>query len=141
MSVCPPQRPGAMPPGQPPRPPGRGPNGPNGPGGPGGPPPPPPSGQTGPPRPPMPPRPRISARRRTIGASFGALPVSNLVVLEVGVAVGLILLAINLNLKWVALGIAVVALLIAAIRWHGRWFTQWVGLTMRYAFRSHEETV
>ena len=59
----------------------------------------------------MPPRPRISARRRTIGASLGVLPVSNLVVLEVGVAIGLILLAINLNLKWVALGIAANAIL------------------------------
>jgi len=85
----------------------------------------------------MPPRPKISARRRTSGASLGALPVSNLVVLEVGVAIGLILLAINLNLKWVAAGIAGAALLIAGIRWHGRWFTQWVGLTVRYAFRSH----
>jgi type VII secretion protein EccE len=58
-------------------------------------------------------------------------------VLEVGVAIGLVLLAINLNLKWVALGIAVAALLVAGLRWHGRWFTQWVGLTIRYAFRSH----
>jgi len=85
----------------------------------------------------MPPRPKISARRRTSGASLGSLPVSNLIVLEVGVAVGLILLAINLNLKWVALGIAVLALLIAGIRWHGRWFTQWLGLTVRYAVRAH----
>lgn len=79
----------------------------------------------------------ISARRRANGASLGALPVSNLVVLEVGVAIGLVLLAIDLDLKWVAIGIAGLALLIAFIRWHGRWFTQWVGLTVRYTFRSH----
>jgi type VII secretion protein EccE len=85
----------------------------------------------------MPPRPRISARRRTNGASLGSLPVANLVVLEVGVAIGLVLLAIDLKLKWVAIGVAAAALLVAFIRWHGRWFTQWVGLTLRYAFRSH----
>jgi type VII secretion protein EccE len=79
----------------------------------------------------------ISARRRTSGASLGALPVANLVVLEVGVAIGLVLLAIDLKLKFVAIGVAAAALLMAFIRWHGRWFTQWIGLTTRYTFRSH----
>ncbi len=62
---------------------------------------------------------------------------SNLVVLEVGVAIGLVLLAIDLELKWIAIGIAGLALLVAFLRWHGRWFTQWIGLTVRYTFRSH----
>jgi type VII secretion protein EccE len=79
----------------------------------------------------------MSARRRTSGASLGALPVANVVVLEVGVAIGLLLLAIDLELKWVAIGVAVFALLVAFLRWNGRWFTQWIGLTLRYAFRSH----
>lgn len=79
----------------------------------------------------------MSARRRTRGASLGALPVMNLVVLEVAFAIGLILLAINIKLVYVAIGITVVGLLVALIRWKGRWFTQWIGLTMRYAFRSH----
>jgi len=79
----------------------------------------------------------MSARRRTSGASLGALPVANVVVLEVGVAIGLLLLAIDLELKWVAVGVAVFALLVAFLRWNGRWFTQWIGLTLRYAFRSH----
>jgi type VII secretion protein EccE len=79
----------------------------------------------------------MSARRRTRGASLGALPVANLVMLEVAVAIGLVLLAINTKLVYVAIGIAVVGLLVAAIRWRGRWFTQWIGLTIRYAFRSH----
>jgi type VII secretion protein EccE len=72
-----------------------------------------------------------------MGASLGVLPVSNLVVLEIGVAIGLVLLAVDLRLKWVAIGVAVVALLIAFTRWNGRWFTQWAGLTARYAFRTH----
>lgn len=79
----------------------------------------------------------VSARRRTNGASLGALPVANLVVLEIGVAIGLVLLAIDLELKYVAIGVAVVALAIAFTRWRGRWFTQWVGLTARYTVRSH----
>ncbi|HEX4723370.1 MAG TPA: type VII secretion protein EccE [Pseudonocardiaceae bacterium] len=84
----------------------------------------------------------ITARRRTIGASLGALPVANVVVIEVGLAVGLILLAIDVKkLLYVATGVVVVALLIAFLRWSGRWFTQWVGLTLRYSFRTHVRTV
>jgi type VII secretion protein EccE len=79
----------------------------------------------------------MSARRRTRGSSLGSLPVANVVVLEVAFAIGLILLAIDIDLVYVAIGITVVGLLVAAIRWRGRWFTQWIGLTMRYAFRSH----
>lgn len=79
----------------------------------------------------------MSARRRTRGASLGSLPVSNLVMLEVAVAIGLVLLAINTKLVYVAIGIAVVGLVVALLRWRGRWFTQWIGLTIRYAFRSH----
>lgn len=62
----------------------------------------------------------------------------NLVVLEVGVAIGLILLAINKSLLYVGIGVAGAALLIAIIRWRGKWFTQWFGLTLRYLFRSHD---
>lgn len=83
----------------------------------------------------------ITARRRTIGASLGALPVTNLVVIEVGLAVGLILIAINLKMVYVGIGVLAVALLIALLRWSGRWFTQWVRLTVRYTFRSHVRTV
>jgi ESX secretion system protein EccE len=79
----------------------------------------------------------VSARRRTSGASLGVLPVTNLVVVEVAFAIGLILLAINIDLVYVSIGILVVGLVIAAIRSRGRWFTQWIALTIRYAFRSH----
>ena len=76
-------------------------------------------------------------RRRTNGASLGALPVSNLVVLEVGIAISLVLLAVDLGLRWAAIGLAAAAVLIAFLRWRGRWFTQWLGLTARYLCRSH----
>jgi type VII secretion protein EccE len=85
----------------------------------------------------------ITARRRTIGASLGALPVANLVVIEVGLAVGLIVLAVGRTMMMVYAGglILVIALIIALLRWSGRWFTQWVQLTLRYMFRSHTRTV
>lgn len=79
----------------------------------------------------------MSARRRTRGSSLGSLPVSNLVVLEVAFAIGLILLAINADLVYVSIGITAIGLLVAAIRWKGRWFTQWIGVILRYAFRAH----
>ncbi len=70
--------------------------------------------------------------------NLGFLPVVNLVVLEVGLAVGLILLAINESLLYVAIGVLAVALVLAFLRWRGKWFTQWVGLTTRYTFRTHD---
>ncbi|RSN57516.1 type VII secretion protein EccE [Amycolatopsis sp. WAC 04182] len=78
------------------------------------------------------------ARRRTGGINLGPLPVANLVVLELGLAIGLVLLAIDMKMKWIAIGVLAFAIIIAFLRWGGRWFTQWAGLTMRYTFRSHD---
>ncbi|RSN50329.1 type VII secretion protein EccE [Amycolatopsis sp. WAC 04197] len=78
------------------------------------------------------------ARRRTGGINLGPLPVANLVVLELGLAVGLVLLAIDMKLKYIAIGVLGFAIIVAFLRWGGRWFTQWAGLTMRYMFRSHD---
>ncbi|MER7115303.1 type VII secretion protein EccE [Saccharomonospora azurea] len=72
------------------------------------------------------------------GANFGPLPVANLVLLEIGLAIGLILIAINQSLVYVAMGVAGVMLILAFLRWGGQWFTQWAGLTARYALRSHD---
>jgi type VII secretion protein EccE len=78
------------------------------------------------------------ARRRRLGASLGPLPVGNVIVLEIGLAIGLVLLTINKSLLYVGAGVLVVALIIAILRWRGKWFTQWVGLTLRYRFRTHD---
>ena len=67
--------------------------------------------------------------------TLGALPVSNLVLIEIGLAIGLIVLAINDKLLYEAGGVFVLGLIFAFLRWRGRWFTQWVGLTLRYTFR------
>lgn len=69
---------------------------------------------------------------------LGPLPVGNVVVLEVGLAIGLVLLTISKSLLYVGAGVLVVALIISILRWRGQWFTQWAGLTMRYSFRSHD---
>ncbi|NUT98528.1 MAG: type VII secretion protein EccE [Saccharothrix sp.] len=89
----------------------------------------------------------LRARRRATGASLGSLPVANLVVLEVGVAVGLILIAIGATgekvapgLLYTAGGIVLVALILAFTRSRGRWLTQWIGLVVRYNLRSHSRS-
>ncbi len=79
------------------------------------------------------------ARRRREGVSFGPFPVANLVVLEIGIAIGLVLLAIDTKLMYVGAAIAVLGLIFALIRWRGRWLTQWVGLTTGYALRGHSK--
>jgi type VII secretion protein EccE len=79
----------------------------------------------------------MRARRRAVGASLGAMPVSNLVVLELGVAIGLVLLAIDLTLLPTAIAVSASAVLVSLTRWRGRWLTQWIGLTTRYLLRSH----
>lgn len=61
-----------------------------------------------------------------------------MVVLEVGFAIGLILLAIDSRLLYVGAGVLGVALIIAILRWRGQWFTQWIRLTLRYSFRTHD---
>ncbi|MEY7974438.1 type VII secretion protein EccE [Saccharomonospora xinjiangensis] len=75
------------------------------------------------------------------GANFGPVPVTNLVLLELGLAIGLVLIAIDESLLYVAVGVAGVMLILAFLRWGGQWFTQWAGLTARYAFRSHDRVV
>ncbi|MCP2333451.1 type VII secretion protein EccE [Actinoalloteichus cyanogriseus DSM 43889] len=78
-----------------------------------------------------------SARRRATGASLGPLPVTNVVVLEVGLAVGLLLLAVSTSLWPASAAVLLVALVVAFTRWKGRWLTQWTKLTLGYAARSH----
>lgn len=80
---------------------------------------------------------RIRARRRTLGASLGAMPAANIVVIEVGLAIGLILLLIDPVLWPGSVGVAALALIIALLRRRGRWFTQWFGLVLEYRSRNH----
>ncbi|AOS65774.1 type VII secretion protein EccE [Actinoalloteichus hymeniacidonis] len=72
-----------------------------------------------------------------MGPSLGAFPVANLVVLEVGLAIGLLIMAIEITLWPVSAGVLVIAMAIAFTRWRGRWVVEWTGLTLRYLARSH----
>lgn len=67
-------------------------------------------------------------------------PVMNLVVIEIGLAIGLVLIAALRNKAslFIAIGIVLIAAAFALLRWRGQWFTQWLGLETRYALRSHD---
>ncbi|GAA4860097.1 type VII secretion protein EccE [Saccharopolyspora cebuensis] len=85
-----------------------------------------------------PPRARIRARRRRLnGVTLGGIPAANIVLIEVGLAIGLVLVLINPMLWPASAGVALVALIIALLRRRGRWFTQWFGLVLEYRGRSH----
>ncbi|MGH3902377.1 MAG: type VII secretion protein EccE [Pseudonocardiaceae bacterium] len=60
----------------------------------------------------------------------------NLVLLEIGLAIGLALLAVDTALWWAALGMLLIAAPLALGRWRGRWLVLWVQLTARYLARS-----
>lgn len=93
-----------------------------------------------PPPQPKPPTVVGSAHRNATNMNLFGLPVMNLVLIEIGVAIGAVLIA-AMRTKvsvFIAIGIVVVAMIFALLRWRGQWFTQWLGLEMRYALRSHD---
>lgn len=78
------------------------------------------------------------ARLRSTGKTLFGLPMVNVALLETGLAIGLVLIAVNTALLYVAIGVAAVALILAFLRVGGQWFTQWLGLTTRFRMRSHD---
>ena len=98
----------------------------------------------------MPPRPVGRVRRRSAGVSLGSLPVSNVVTIEVGLAIALLVLtivgvktsagALNVVSVSIAGAVLLIALILAFTRSRGRWLTQWIGVRLRYNFRSHGRT-
>jgi type VII secretion protein EccE len=82
-------------------------------------------------------RTRIRARRRSTGAALLGIPVANIVVIEVGLTIALILAVINPILLPGSGAVVLVALIVALSRRRGRWFTNWFGLLMEYRGRSH----
>lgn len=81
---------------------------------------------------------KIRARRRRLnGVTLLGIPAANLVLIEVGLAIGLIIVILEPSLWPVAIGVAAFALLIALLRRRGRWFTQWFGLVLEYRTRNH----
>ncbi len=83
----------------------------------------------------------VTARRRSTGSRLGPLPVINVVVLEIGLALGLALLAADTALWWVALAMLLVAVPLALGRWRGRWLMLWAQLAARFLVRSHRRSI
>ncbi|MGH3982193.1 MAG: type VII secretion protein EccE [Pseudonocardiaceae bacterium] len=64
----------------------------------------------------------------------------NVVALEIGLALGLALFAVDTALWWAALAVLLIAAALALVRWRGRWLVLWAQLTARYLLRSHRRT-
>jgi len=62
------------------------------------------------------------------------------VIVELGLAIGLILITINTSLVYVGIGVLVAAVVLGALRWRGKWVTQWLVVTMRYLMRRTDRT-
>jgi type VII secretion protein EccE len=80
---------------------------------------------------------QVRARLREPGVRLGPLPVSNLVVLEIGLALGLVLLALHAALWVAAVLVALITVTLALGRWQGLWLLRWIQLASRYLARSH----
>ena len=102
---------------------------------------------TTPPHPAGPPRPtgpaatpatQAQLRRRAWGTRLGPLPVVNVVVLQIGLAIGLILLAVDRALWWAALAVLLGAVALGLGRWRGRWLLRWLQLVAQYLVRPRE---
>ena len=61
--------------------------------------------------------------------------------LEVGGAVAVVLVAVDRSGWPLAVAAGVLALLVAGLRWHGRWITQWMSVVGRYLVRPHRRQV
>jgi type VII secretion protein EccE len=79
----------------------------------------------------------VAARLRSTGSRLGPLPVVNLVALEIGLACGLALVAVDPGLWWAALAVLLIAVPLALGRYHDQWLMRWVHLSARYLVRSH----
>ncbi len=87
------------------------------------------------------PRARVSVRLRSTDSRLGPLPVVNVIVLKMGLALGLALLTVDTVLWWAALMMLLIAVPLALGRWHGRWLVRWLQLTAGYLARSHGRSV
>jgi type VII secretion protein EccE len=83
-------------------------------------------------------RPVTSARRRPSGPSLGPVPLAGVVVVEVGLAVAMALLATDRRLLPLAGIILSAALVVGLLRLRRRWLLGWIALALRYRLRVRE---
>ena len=72
------------------------------------------------------------ARRRPLGPSFGPLPLSCVVVVELGLALAVVLVALDRRLLPVAGVVLSGALLVGLLRRRGRWLVAWIALGVHF---------
>ncbi|HEY2763451.1 MAG TPA: type VII secretion protein EccE [Pseudonocardiaceae bacterium] len=65
----------------------------------------------------------------------------NLVVLEIGIGIGLVLLAVDTTLWWAAALVALLAAMLGLARWRGRWVVLWLQLLVQYQTRAHDRSL
>lgn len=78
----------------------------------------------------------LGAHRRPSGPSLGPVPLAGVVVVEVGLAVAVGLLAVDRGLLPVAGIVLSLALLVGLLRVRGRPVTAWIGLAVRFRLRT-----
>jgi type VII secretion protein EccE len=83
----------------------------------------------------------VTARLRSSGLRLGPLPVINVVVWEIELALGLALVTFDPGLWGLALVLLLIAAPLALGRWHGQWLVRWAQLGTRYLVRSHGRTL
>ncbi|MDQ1532127.1 MAG: hypothetical protein QOE37_2252, partial [Microbacteriaceae bacterium] len=87
------------------------------------------------------PRAPVTARLRSSGLRLGPLPVINVVVWEIELALGLALVTFDPGLWGLALVLLLIAAPLALGRWHDQWLVRWAQLGTRYLVRSHGRTL
>ena len=81
--------------------------------------------------------PLARARLPAPSTHLGPLPVTNLVMLEIGLALSLALPAVHPGLWGIGLLAALIAVPLAFGRWHGRWLVDWIQVVGRYLRHAH----
>jgi type VII secretion protein EccE len=75
-------------------------------------------------------------RRRPAGPSFGPVPLACVVVVEIGLAAAVVLVALDRALLPVAGVVLSLALLVGLLRRRGRWLLRWIVLGVRFRLRT-----
>jgi len=83
-------------------------------------------------------RPAPTVSRRPSGPSLGPVPLAGVVVVEVGLALAVALVAADRRLLPLAGVILSAALLTGLLRVRARWLVVWIGLALRYRLRARE---
>lgn len=80
----------------------------------------------------------LTAHRRPSGPSLGRIPLVGVVVVEVGLAIAVALVAVDRRFLPLAGVVLSAGLLVGLLRVRRRWLVQWIGLALRFRVRVRE---